>query len=82
MTIVFTYQKVRAKEKMDLVHACRTKSDCMMININCGMPGAINKKYESYIQRSQVCDKSMNYEEMALRYVVACKKGVCTLLPK
>lgn len=71
---------LRATAAKSDLRVCKTDSDCLMIDIGCGQPGAVNKNHKTYSDAPGGCGASMNYAEQAKRYRVACEKEECALI--
>jgi len=80
--MTFTSAFANAKAWGTSLRECKSQADCIMIDINCGRPGAVNRTYKNYSEAPDGCDKSLNYEEQAKNYNLACSSGKCVLIPK
>jgi hypothetical protein len=79
INLMFAFH-VEAKNSLPDLRICKADADCIMIDINCGRPGTVNKKYKNYTEAPKGCDASMNYVEQSKRYQPACVSGECKLL--
>jgi hypothetical protein len=61
---------------------CKSVADCIMIDMNCGRPGAVNRTYKNYSEAPDGCDKSLNYKDQAKNFDLACLSKKCVLVPK
>ena len=70
-----------AKEKPADLLTCKTKADCVIIDINCGKPGVVNKQHKTYSE-NEGCDAAMDFALEARRYTQDCVKGQCVLVER
>ena len=72
-----------ADQEIPGLRDCKTKKDCIMIDINCGEPGTVSRKFKKYSDNpQQTCRASMNFKQQKKNLDLACLEGKCTLVPK
>jgi hypothetical protein len=81
LTVFYFNATSVANAEVNGLRDCKNKSDCIMIDIGCGQPGAVNKSFKKYTEAPGGCGASLNYDEESKRYNVSCIAGKCSLVP-
>ena len=70
-----------AANQVKSVSACVKASDCKLVDLGCGRPGAVNQEV-SPPDSTEACDAAADFNQASKLFSVDCKNKKCELVQK